>query len=150
MSVEFRWVGKLDADHLDLRFRVLREGMPRETARYPDVDEDLRTKFVGAFDDNKMVGCATLLYDPKHDSNLRIRGMAVEEDYRNRGIGSNLVGMMQDYASKLDTGIWCNARIKAVTMYQKKGFIRRSELFEIEHIGMHYEMHWSPEKAGME
>ena len=56
------------------RFRVLREGMPRETARYPGIDEDMRTKFVGAFDGSKMVGCATLQYDPKYEANLRIRG----------------------------------------------------------------------------
>lgn len=150
MSVVFKWVGKPDADHLDLRFRVLREGMPRETARYPGIDEDVRTKFIGAFNGGKMIGCATLQYDPKDEANLRIRGMAVDSRYRNRGIGSNIVGMLQNYAAKLNTGIWCNARIKAVTMYQRKGFKIKSELFEIEHIGMHYEMHWSPEEDGME
>ena len=40
-----------DTAHLDLRYRVLREGMPRETARYIDVDDDPNTKFVGAFID---------------------------------------------------------------------------------------------------
>lgn len=147
MSVVFRWIGKPDAEHLDLRFRVLREGMPRETARYPGIDEDMRTKFVGAFDGSKMVGCATLQYDPKYEANLRIRGMAVDPTYRNRGIGSRLVGMLQDYAAELNTGIWCNARIKAMTMYQRKGFKITSELFEIEHIGMHYQMHWNPHKV---
>ena len=97
-----------------------------------------------------MVGCATLQYDPKDEANLRIRGMAVDSSYRNRGIGSSIVGMLQNYAAKLNTGIWCNARIKAVTMYQRKGFKIKSELFEIEHIGMHYEMHWSPEEDGTE
>tara|TARA_B100001113_G_scaffold72681_1_gene56288 strand:- start:9454 stop:9906 length:453 start_codon:yes stop_codon:yes gene_type:complete len=149
MSVEFRWVGKPDENHLDLRFRVLREGMPRETARYPGVDEDIRTKFIGAFDGSKMVGCATLQYDPKHEANLRIRGMAVEPNYRNRGIGSTIVGMLQDHATKLETGIWCNARIKAIAMYQRKGFKIKSELFEIQQIGLHYEMHWNPDEVGV-
>ena len=96
-----------------------------------------------------MVGCATLQYDPKDEANLRIRGMAVDPSYRNRGIGSSLVGMLQDHASELNTGIWCNARIKAMTMYQRKGFEITSELFDIEHIGMHYQMHWNPDKVGM-
>ena len=110
----------------------------------------MRTKFIGAYDGSKLVGCATLQYDPKDEAELRIRGMAVDSSYRNRGIGSSIVGILQNYAAKLNTGIWCNARIKAVTMYQRKGFKIKSELFEIEHIGMHYEMHWSPEEDGAE
>ena len=144
MGVSYRWVGVPDTAHLDLRYRVLREGMPRETARYNDVDDDPNTKFVGAFIDGAMIGCATLQYDPREEADLRIRGMAVDPDHRNKGIGSNLVGMLQDYAIELGTGIWCNARVKAMTMYRRKGFRITSELFEIAPIGMHYEMHWSP------
>ena len=70
--------------------------------------------------------------------------MGSEMCIRDRGIGSNLVGMLQDYAIELGTGIWCNARVKAMPMYQRKGFKITSELFEIAPIGMHYEMHWSP------
>ena len=68
------------------------------------MDDDPNIKFVGAFIDEVMVGCATLQYDPREEADLRIRGMAVDPDHRNMGIGSNLVGMLQDYAIELGTG----------------------------------------------
>ena len=40
------WSDSMNKDHLDLRFRVLRIGMPRGTEHYPKVDNDPRTKFL--------------------------------------------------------------------------------------------------------
>ena len=55
--------------------------------------------------------------------------MAVDPDHRNKGIGSNLVGMLQDYAIELGTGY--GAMLEVLTMYQRKGFRITSKLFEI-------------------
>ena len=144
MIVQYRWLDSLDDAHIDLRFRVLRIGRPKKTALYPGIDDDPRTKFIGAFLGAKMVGCATIQYDPKDDARLRIRGMAVDSEYRNRGIGSKIVRMIQNYAEEMETGLWCNARIKAVTMYQRAGFNITSDLFEIESVGPHFEVRWNP------
>ena len=129
-------------EHLDLRFRVLRKNQPRESAHYPGIDVDKRTKFLGAFIEEKLVGCATLQVDPKNGCKYRIRGMAVEPDYRNRGIGTKIVEKLKVVAKKEDTGIWCNARIKAITMYERCGFKKVSDVFEIKPIGLHYDMEW--------
>ena len=129
-------------EHLDLRFRVLRKNQPRESAHYPGIDVDKRTKFLGAFIKEKLVGCATLQVDPKNGCKYRIRGMAVEPDYRNLGIGTKIVEKLKVVAKKEDTGIWCNARIKAITMYERCGFKKVSDVFEIKPIGLHYDMEW--------
>ena len=63
-------------------------------------------------------------------------------EYRNKGIGSSIVKELQDYAFGRGSGIWCNARIRAVPMYKRCGFIEVSEIFEIEGIGLHYDMEW--------
>ena len=89
-----------------------------------------------------MVGCATLQVDPRDDCKYRIRGMAVEPDFRNQGIGTKIVKELQKFAKEEETGIWCNARIKAITMYEKCGFNIVSEVFEIKPIGLHYDMEW--------
>ena len=73
---------------------------------------------------------------------IRDRGMAVSPDSRNRGIGSRIVKRLQKYASEQGTGIWCNARIRAVPMYKRCGFVEVSDVFEIEGIGLHYDMEW--------
>ena len=63
-------------------------------------------------------------------------------EFQNRGIGSKIVEMLQKYAKENDSGIWCNARIRAVPMYQRRGFVIVSEIFEIEGIGPHHDMEW--------
>ena len=54
----------------------------------------------------------------------RIRGMAVDSEYRNKGIGSKIVNELQRIAEEENaffcSGIWCNARIKAVPMYSAR------------------------------
>ena len=136
------WSDSINQEHLDLRFRVLRIGMPRGTEHYPKVDNDPRTRFLCAYIDEKMIGCSTLQVDSREGCKYRIRGMAVDSEYRNRGIGSEIVKELQKMAKKEKTGIWCNARIKAVPMYARCGFEIVSEIFEIENIGPHYDMEW--------
>ena len=85
--------------------------------------------------DKKIVGCATLQLDPREGCKYRIRGMAVDSEFRNRGIGADIVENLQNEVKKENTGIWCNARIKAVPMYARCGFKIVSEIFEIEGIG---------------
>ena len=142
MGCKLKWMSSVTDEHLDLRFRVLRKNQPRESAHYPGIDVDKRTKFLGAFIKEKLVGCATLQVDPKNGCKYRIRGMAVEPDYRNLGIGTKIVEKLKVVAKKEDTGIWCNARIKAITMYERCGFKKVSDVFEIKPIGLHYDMEW--------
>ena len=142
MECQLVWLDSMNQEHLDLRFRVLRIGMPRGTEHYPKVDNDSRTKFLCAYVNQKMVGCSTLQVDSREGCKYRIRGMAVDSEYRNKGIGSKIVNELQRIAEEEKTGIWCNARIKAVPMYERCGFQIVSEIFEIENIGPHYDMEW--------
>jgi predicted GNAT family N-acyltransferase len=142
MECQLVWLDSMNQEHLDLRFRVLRIGMPRGTEHYPKVDNDSRTKFLCAYVNQKMVGCSTLQVDPREGCKYRIRGMAVDSEYRNKGIGSKIVNELQRIAEEEKTGIWCNARIKAVPMYARCGFQIVSDIFEIENIGPHYDMEW--------
>merc|ERR1712039_689700 len=105
---------------LGLRWRVLRDGKPPETAHF-EGDEDPRTRFPVAYDGNRLVGCATLQVDPRGGAGYRIRGMAVDALYRNRGIGSRLVQMIQKTATEESFGIWCNARVRAAPLYLRRG-----------------------------
>ena len=50
------WSNSVDDAHLELRFQVLRVGMPRGSEHYPDVDNDIRTKFLCAYVGEQMVG----------------------------------------------------------------------------------------------
>ncbi|MDE0953062.1 MAG: GNAT family N-acetyltransferase [Candidatus Poseidoniales archaeon] len=136
------WSDSVDEDHLELRFRVLRIGMPRGSEHYPVVDKDVRTRYLCAYIGEEMVGCATLQVDSRKGCKYRIRGMAVDSRCRNQGIGSDIVKALQSETKKENTGIWCNARIRAVPMYARCGFKIVSDVFDIENIGPHYDMEW--------
>jgi len=144
MKYDLRWLKTIDDDHLDLRYRVLRIGLPRGSEYYPGVDDDTKTRFICVYNGEKIIGCATLQLDAKEDCKYRIRGMAVDPDFRNKGIGSDIVKNLQKEVSKENTGIWCNARIRAVSMYSRCGFSIVSDIFEISGIGPHYDMEWRP------
>ena len=143
MEIQYVWESSVNDAHLDLRWKVLRIGKPRDTAHYDGIDTDQRTRFLVAYYENKMVGCSTLQTDPRDGAMFRIRGMAVDFDFQNNGIGSKIVEKLQKYAKENNTGIWCNARIRAVPMYERRGFIIVSDVFEIEGIGPHYDMQWN-------
>jgi len=136
------WEDTVDEAHLDLRFWVLREGLPRGTEHYPGIDDDSETKFLCAYEKGELIGCSTLQIDEREGCRFRIRGMAVSPNHRNRGIGSSIVRGLQKYASSEGSGIWCNARIRAVPMYRRCGFVEVSDVFEIEGIGLHFDMEW--------
>ncbi len=143
MNIQYIWEPSVNDAHLDLRWKVLRIGKPRETAHYHGIDTDSRTKFLVAYHDEKLIGCSTLQTDPRNGAIYRIRGMAVDFDYQNNGIGSKIVEMLQNYAKESETGIWCNARIRAVPMYERRGFAIVSDIFDIEGIGPHHDMQWT-------
>jgi len=132
------------AEIVDLRHRNLRQNQARETAFYPEVDELASTRHLMAEVDGQLAGCATLQVDPSSNEScrLRIRGMAVDEQYRGIGLGSAMVRWCQSLAAESGDGIWCNARILAVPMYARCGFKVASDIFEIENIGPHYNMEW--------
>lgn len=136
------WEDSVDEAHLELRHRVLRVGLPRGTEHYPGIDNDPRTRFLCAYEKGELIGCSTLQIDEREGCRFRIRGMAVSSDHRNRGVGSSIVKELQEYASSKSSGIWCNARIRAVPMYRRCGFVEVSDVFEIEGIGLHYDMEW--------
>ena len=139
------WEKSVGQAHLDLRYEVLRVGLPRGTEHYPGIDEDPRTTFLCAYEEDVLVGCSTLQVDEREGCKFRIRGMAVSAEHRNKGVGTLIVKGLQDYAKECGSGIWCNARIRAIPVYERCGFVVISDVYDIEGIGPHRDMEWMAE-----
>ena len=139
------WEKSVGQAHLDLRYEVLRVGLPRGTEHYPGIDEDPRTTFLCAYKEDVLVGCSTLQVDEREGCKFRIRGMAVSAEHRNKGVGTLIVKGLQDYAKERGSGIWCNARIRAIPVYERCGFVVISDVYDIEGIGPHRDMEWMAE-----
>jgi GNAT superfamily N-acetyltransferase len=127
---------------LDLRYDVLRAGLPREAAIF-EGDCELTSRHYGAFVRGRNVGCATLHLNRWLDEPAwQLRGMATALDFRNAGLGRELLNSLQ--ADILATHpvhlFWCNARVPAIRFYQRMGWQVVSEEFEIPTAGPHVRM----------
>lgn len=142
MVSEIRVLEKLDDGFFQLRHRVLRQGQPFETVHYRRIDTDPLTRHIGYFQEQNIIGIATMQVDERSGCRFRIRGMAVDEAFRGQGIGTQMVEYFQRIAALEKTGIWCNARILAVPLYARCGFEIVSDVFVIENIGPHHDMEW--------
>ncbi|SHL04039.1 GNAT family N-acetyltransferase [Actinacidiphila paucisporea] len=125
-----------------LRWAVLRTGLPRETAVYP---EDARpdTFHIAAYDESGTVqGCATFFPDGlpgEAAPAYRFRGMGSAPEIRGQGFGAAaLVAGLRECAARGAGLVWCNGRIAAAGFYERLGFTAVGEEFVIEPSGPHY------------
>jgi len=137
--------GPPSAEVLELRRVVLRDGGPLESARFPG-DEDADTIHVLAWAEGALVGVGTLMREAlaprsrEPGSQWRVRGMAVDASWRGQGIGSRMLEALLGAAPE-DAGLlWCRARLRAVPLYARHGFVPEGEVYEIAGIGPHLTM----------
>ena len=129
------------AETYAVRHPVLRAGRPIETCVMPGDDAE-DTFHLGLFDAEKLIGVVTFMNAAKPQfkgKQYQLRGMAVLDGYQGKGLGNLLVAAgearLKAAGYKL---LWCNARIKALNFYTRKGFKIEGEPFEIAPIGTHY------------
>lgn len=124
---------------IDLRHVVLRQGLPREAAIF-EGDHQAAAVHVAAIAGEAVVGCATLHPSCWEDQPAwQLRGMAVAEAYRDRGVGGELVRAILQHVDTETPGrtVWANARVPAARFYQKLGWEIVSDVFEIPTAGPH-------------
>jgi predicted GNAT family N-acyltransferase len=127
----------------DLRWSVLRAGLPRETAVF-DGDDGATTLHAGAFDERGgNVACLSLMVKPfEGEPAWQLRGMATHPSWRARGAGRELWLFAEREAKARQPGFifWCNARESAVGFYERVGWRLASEKFDIAGVGPHVRM----------
>jgi len=129
---------------VDLRHRILRAGLPRETAIFPG--EDLPDKLhFAAYMQGMVIGCATLhpaVFELQPA--FQLRGMAVDPAYQRLGVGRELIAAAEACAQQVEISVlWANCRTPAVPFYEKMGWKIISDEFMVETAGPHFKMvHW--------
>jgi len=127
---------------LNLRHEVLRAGRPLESAYYPG-DESGAGVHWGAWSDGELAACVSL-YTVDGPS-TQLRGAATASHWRNQGIGEALMrtaiaAWWADTSAPRD--LWCNARVAAISLYERLGFVAEGERFEFPQVGPHQRMRW--------
>jgi GNAT superfamily N-acetyltransferase len=95
----------------------------------------------GAFDGDQLVAVGMVGRDGEAPGDWRVRGMATMPHARGRGAGSGVLhALVQHAVTHGATRVWCNARSRARTLYERVGFVVASDEFELADIGPHYRM----------
>lgn len=129
---------------VDLRWKVLRAGRPREDAIWKG-DDAADTRHWLADHDGRVVGIATVLNSPMPETpgapagpwTWQLRGMATHPDWQGTGVGRKVLSAVE---RDVGDGLWCNARTTAVPFYEKAGWVCVSDVFDIPGVGPHRRM----------
>lgn len=141
-------IGRIGVEEImSLRHRILRAGLPVETASFPG-DEALYTQHFGAWFEidgsKKVISCASVMLN-EYEGRVawQLRGMATDDECRGQGIGRKVLMFteisLRDSLQQVDL-MWCNARQAAISFYEKNGWRCVSELFDIPTAGLHRKM----------
>ena len=139
-----------------LRAAVLRAGVPLEQVDFGDNNSPKSRHFAAlSHADLDAQGCKLVgagYISPNSEpgdidapgvtpGGWQLRGMSVSENQRGRGVGRALVERCVAAALQQNAPVlWCNARVRAVPLYQRAGFVSVGEVFQIEGIGPHSRM----------
>jgi GNAT superfamily N-acetyltransferase len=132
---------------IDLRHRILREGQPIASTYFKG-DEEPQTAHYATFiaSRSEPIGCASFILNPYDQVPAwQLRGMAIDQAYRGQGIGKQILevaeeDLQSDIAYFYVKRMWCNARESAVLFYEKNGWKRVSDVFDIPLAGPHIRM----------
>ncbi|WP_224483588.1 GNAT family N-acetyltransferase [Robertkochia aurantiaca] len=124
-----------------VRHSVLRKGLPYESAFF-DEDNHPDTFHIGMYFRNTLTGVLSMIRNPKEilqtDYPYQLRGMAVLERFRKRGLGGEMVNMAEEELRERKLpGLWLNAREKAIPFYRRLGYEPVGEIFDIPVHGPH-------------
>lgn len=129
------------SDTYRIRHQVLRPTGTLKDCEFKG-DKDELTFHLGAFVDKKLVSVASFYFE-KHPNiegqyQFRLRGMATLPEHRAHGHSSALLKtafplIKQNFCQVL----WCNARVAAVGFYEKVGFNKHGEFFDVPETGPH-------------
>jgi len=132
-------------DTYAVRSPVLRSGLPMESCRF-EGDALTTTMHFGIFRNALLSGVVSLFSQSTpffaNPKQIQIRGMAVMPEYRNCGFGAALVRHAETIAKIQNADlIWFKARQTAVGFYEKMGYQKIGQPFNIGDIGMHFIMY---------
>ncbi len=106
--------------YYDLRYRILRKPWRKPKGSEKDKTDGVALHLM-AFDGDRVVGVGRL--HSNNDEESQIRYMAVDDDYKGRGIGTKMLKALEREAVKRHAkSIVLDARQSAVKFYKKHGY----------------------------
>jgi len=136
MQIRIIQTGTKDYDEMiDLRMKVLLDpiGIPRS---YINPEKEKEDTLIGAFEQDKLIGCCILTY--LDNSTLQLRQMAVDQSLQTKGIGRNIISFAEQIAKEKGYQmLMMHARDTVMAFYEKCGYAIAGEQFFEVGIGHH-------------
>lgn len=139
-------IEKIEAETtFPVRHCILRSGKPLSSC-YFEGDKNEDTLHFGLFEKGKLLGVASFFTQKniffQQEKQLQLRGMAILNQYQNKGLGKILLQSCESYLqeNKVEL-IWFNARESAIGFYRSLGYNLEGALFDIPDVGLHVIMH---------
>lgn len=122
---------------IELRKKVLHPHGPVERVLYLE-DSYAETLHVAIREEGRLIACGSLIFEK---TVARVRGMAVADGQRGKGLGSLILdALIEGAKDKGVAKIWCNARVAALSLYERKGFQKVGDVFDLPGGGPHYRL----------
>lgn len=140
ISMEIKLISYRSPDYeqmINLRMEILRKPLGL-TFTDEQLAAEANDYFVGAFDNDGLLGCCVLT--PKSENEIQLRQMAVQQQLQGRGVGAAIINFAEQLCiEKGFSKLMMHARNTAVPFYQKLGY--NIEGNEFEEVGIsHYKM----------
>ena len=113
---------------VELRIEILRKPLGLSFKK-EELEREKDDILIGAFEEEKMLGCCLLTRVDKN--NVRLRQMAVQNNLQGKGIGATMLNYAENVAR--DAGyknMVMHARKTAVGFYEKLGYMVTGDEFE--------------------
>jgi N-acetylglutamate synthase-like GNAT family acetyltransferase len=110
-----------------LRYEILRKPL-KLSFKKEELEREKDDILIGAFEDDKMLGCCLLTRVDK--DTVRLRQMAVQKTLQGKGIGASIMNFAENIAR--DAGykkIMMHARKSAIGFYEKLGYTATGKEF---------------------
>ncbi len=105
---------------IDLRYEILRKPLHLSFEKH-ELEKEKHDILIGAFEEEKMLGCCLLTRIDKNS--VRLRQMAVQNNLQGKGIGAAMMNFAENVAR--DAGykkMVMHARKTAIGFYEKFGY----------------------------
>ncbi len=114
-------------DAIALRYEILRKPLNLQFT-FEQLAAEKHNYHFGYYIDDKLIACLMLV--PEAGGNIKMKQVAVANEWQRKGIGAKLVLVAEEFA--VENGfnlIYCNARDSAVPFYKKSGYTIKGEMF---------------------
>ena len=112
---------------VELRLNILRKPLGLIFTN-EELEKDKEDILIGAFDEDKLLGCCILT--EAEDQQMKLRQMAVQKSLQGKGIGESIIGFAENITR--DKGfkyLKMHARATAVGFYEKFGYVIQGDEF---------------------